>query len=269
MITNISRFVLVNESSAAVVRRTREMSMEEAVDTYMANCADFPIRDTVHDGLYRGLNRMPDTFRCGVIDPSATARNSKDNTNHYNLILANSPDWADYPDRLRSVIFTNSIDIAGDYGDVYYMVPFDDAKLAVAPFTDIWDCFPGIVAVTGFTFNGLNALFKDAGVPDDSWESMKGAMDRKYEEWKTNPRPEHMLFNKLFTRCSTEDISWDEVLGLLMRPADRNFYTTYDRARVMRADHNEVWTDGKCLLVARKAMVEFRTEVLRRLEERA
>lgn len=268
MITNHKRFALVRENAAAFTRRSSPLEYEDLVTTYMNHCRDFPIAKTEDYGFYRGLDVPP--FEYGVIDPKLRRRKSKENSDHYNLLLANNPAWSAYPDRLESVVFTNDDTVASDYGWLYYVIPFDDARIAVAPKSDIWDCFPGWSVVLGFTFEGFNETMSLADVPDDSWEEMKAHVDQLQGFYERDGAAglvgyEHLV--KMFKYASTERISWLDLVYRMMDPVDRHFKIAKNPSEVLNHDVNELWTDGKCLLVKNVHMKRFRADILQKLQE--
>jgi hypothetical protein len=96
--------------------------------------------------LYRGVDDMElqNLKYCAYVDSSKTERRSQNTSNHYTAIFDNHPEMTNFPKRSRSFIGSTSQSTAlmgyadGHIDFLFVMIPFDDAKIGVAPKADIW-----------------------------------------------------------------------------------------------------------------------------------
>jgi len=95
--------------------------------------------------IYRGVNENNEFI---YVSPSKFTRVSANTDNYYTLINDNSPAWAKYPKRSKSIICTTDDIIAEQYGVLYTVFPFDGAKIGVCSSYDYWFSFPFLKKVT-------------------------------------------------------------------------------------------------------------------------
>jgi len=98
--------------------------------------------------IYRGINNYNNYL---YIQPSKSTRVSLNTENYYTLINDNSPSWEKYPKRSKSVICTTDLYRADNYGDIYIVFPFDNAKIGVCSNVDYWWSFPFLKKVTSIS----------------------------------------------------------------------------------------------------------------------
>lgn len=77
------------------------------------------------------------------MNPSEFSRGSIEQENIHTLIMDTFPSWKGWPKYSGSVICTTSTNYASFYGNLYEVIPFDNAVLAVTPKIDIWNSFGG------------------------------------------------------------------------------------------------------------------------------
>jgi hypothetical protein len=75
------------------------------------------------------------------IQPYKFQRESRNTSNHYSLLIDNSPEWTKYPKRSKSVICTLDHNTASHYGTAYRMFPVDGSRIGVCPSQDFWGSF--------------------------------------------------------------------------------------------------------------------------------
>lgn len=86
--------------------------------------------------IFKGMRANGDLY---LTNPAKIERISRNTTNYYTMILSNLPSWKEYPKRNRSIICTNCTDKAKIYGNIYLVIPFDNANFGICPKKDIWD----------------------------------------------------------------------------------------------------------------------------------
>ena len=90
--------ILKNEYLYAATK----LSIEDAVEHCIMYCQDFINNPKVIDRYLSDTD--PDKNVCFISDP--IKRRSRDNGNHYTLLMDNSPYWKGYPKRSESFICT-------------------------------------------------------------------------------------------------------------------------------------------------------------------
>ncbi len=118
--------------------RTNEISMDEAVDMYLSNCQDWHISGD-SKMLFRGSDTSATIFHSHAGSESHERRYSANNSNVYNSLLPHITSWDKAPSRDRSFIMSTSEEDAGNFGDLYIMIPFNGSKIAECPENDMWN----------------------------------------------------------------------------------------------------------------------------------
>ena len=122
--------------------------------------------------LWRGMKNH--TEEIIVIDPSTGERQSQNTSNHYTQLIDNSPYYAGWPKRSKSLVCSSGFTYASAFmpsssvfddgpvtGGTYAIFPFDGVKIAVCPRKDLWDtpvALPRIGADYGTAFNPFDNL---------------------------------------------------------------------------------------------------------------
>ena len=112
-------------------RAMKKMSLEETADFIVENCQEYlktPAK------IMRGIDDNYDYFYSVPVK-----RYSRDNSNHYSMIMDNAVQWKDYPKRTKSFICSTNEVILGVYE--YYVIPLDGAKFGIAQTYDIFWAF--------------------------------------------------------------------------------------------------------------------------------
>ena len=217
------------------------------------------------DSLMRGMKMKGDYYH---IDPKSSTRVSQNTVNYYTLILDSHPKWTKYPKRSKSLICTNVKRKALNYGTVYRVFPYDNSNMGMASMPDIWDSFEVFpsylkLGMLNYALQELLSIFN----LDDEFQTMKhfeeelDRLERELEDiemedmvWRddnydlANDLSDNGLFE--FWRRSNEKPFYDWFMGLF-DPKKNNFMVTKDITKVVNpaVSGNEVWTDGKCLMV--------------------
>lgn len=135
------KFFLIEEVYKKPSRLT-ELSKEEAIKLIKENCKKFL---TYKTNIFRGSKS---TIEYGVSDSNSLEHQPrvsyKQKTNIYTQWMDNRPEWQDFPKRSKSFVCTNSFYVAGDYGNVSAVFPYDDALIAGTPGDDIWFAFENV-----------------------------------------------------------------------------------------------------------------------------
>jgi len=72
-------------------------------------------------------------------DTTRSERQSSNTSNHYTLLIDNSPYFVGWPKRSKSLICSTDPHYANSYGTLYAIFPADGTNIAVCPKQDIWE----------------------------------------------------------------------------------------------------------------------------------
>lgn len=140
-------FESVGESPLGNDRRIKEIESGKLISNIEKYCSK-SILNFVKAPIYRGVDfGYADKILIG--DTSKGAPGNSEHTgefteNYYPLWIDNSPAWAEFPKRNRSFFCTTNKDLAEDYGELFYVVPFDSALMGICPAADIWYSFSAV-----------------------------------------------------------------------------------------------------------------------------
>lgn len=117
---------------------TRSISLteQEVVQLIKEKCTE-ALKGTP---IYRGSKSKVPFVKLSTED--AQPRLSANTHSYGNLLIDNLPEWVNYPKRSKSVICTNSYNVASWYGsDIYQVFPVNGTKVGVCPKDDLWFSF--------------------------------------------------------------------------------------------------------------------------------
>jgi len=140
--------------------RTTSISEEQFNQLLNKNCSHF-INNK--NEIYRGLWFNDDY---GYINPLNYNRKSANTSNYYTILFDEIlPSWKNMPKRSKSVICSTSFTEARAYGIVYRVYPFNDSKIGITSYQDIWWSMQG----NGFPHNldGLNSALINLSIVFD------------------------------------------------------------------------------------------------------
>ena len=141
-------------------QRTQKVSEEDFVYLLEQNCKNsiYKINSTP---LYRGVDKQ---LQLQIGDTNIGApRKSANTKNYYTLWVDNSPMWKDFPKRSRSFICTTDKEYASSFGEIYLVIPFDNAQIGICPSGDFWFSFEGTSDLSrlNITIDGIFTAFLD------------------------------------------------------------------------------------------------------------
>ena len=200
--------------------------------------------------LYRGINLKPSVSYC-LIDPNITPRSSAMGAkNYYTVLMDNLPSWAGYPKRSRSLICSSSHGKAGNFGDVYLVLPFNGANLGVFWHDDIW-----AAKVAGQRMVTLNSFYARYGVFDESYEKLLITMlvklpNMAQAEYSSNYNGpfDAIWFNGINQVKTVQDL--EHLLDEMYNPKKCNFSKiSINRLPDSNTKPVEIWTDSKAILI--------------------
>jgi len=265
----LSRYILEDSQWTEYKEpRSKTITLKEAVDFAVKRCTDAfngtIIQRNVH-GAYRDAYRFTDPMMGG-------ARVSRNTANYYTLIIDNSPRWAKYPDRSRSLICA-----IGNRKGAFYVFPENGSRIGVCPYWDFWGGFyrvRSIVDLDSFNRTLENLACKtigECGRFDGSLESIKTVFkkidDEKMRNYtgfteKTLRLYQDMEHIWMKPYIANQDKKLYEFVEETLDPDINDFEVVKAGAKLTGS--KEVWTDGKSILVREPFLKDFLNEVFKR-----
>jgi hypothetical protein len=234
------------------------LTIEECVEYIINNCNEFINRPVY---ITRYLNKMiGDETVPFFSDP--IDRISRDNSNHYTLLIDNSDAWKNYPKRGKSFISTLQNGEFLDYNppildNRYLVIPNDYSKWGICPTDDIFTSFKTLKIYGIYSykiFEELNIFSKYlglGGIRDSNIDDMKSDILKLQKYINNNPI---LLKNRnynIIILMLLKNYGHDIWCGLidLFDPSNNNF--KLEKYTSLNYDNNshEVWTDSTCLFI--------------------
>jgi len=245
------------------------LNIDECVDYVINNCTEFidnPIYITRYLNKMMGDETVP--FYSDPID-----RVSRDNTNHYTLLIDNSDAWKEYPKRGKSFISTLQNTKFSDYnysllGTRYLVIPRDNSKWGICPTEDIFTSFKSLKKYGGYTyqvFDDLNIFSKHFGlgiISDSNIDDMKSDILKLQKYIENNPNELINYANISVHNISSlflENIGGDmwEIISELFDPVNNDFKLVKYTSLYYDNKEHEVWTDSQCIFIPIKDLKIF------------
>lgn len=195
--------------------RVSQISVADAIATIKRECSksiecwnDTPLyRGGDFDGLTNGVG-----FGKSI---ASTPRKSANTANYYTWWVDNSEAWADYPKRSQSFIGSSSRHVSSGYGEVAFMIPFDNAKIGVCPRNDFWVSFrlpemENLNTLNSFCTRAIRILKGDPSYEVRSYAEMKKIFDATFDDLVDAAQEQ---INVDLTGLSAEDASYRKKLA--------------------------------------------------------
>lgn len=195
--------------------------------------------------IYRG--RMYDNKPYLLIDPSLNKRPKSLETNWINNVIEASPYWKKYPNRMFSLMAATSKGVAGGYGTLYRVLPFDNAKIAICTHSDIWTTFSGNLNILSIDEMLLKCGYRGNG---DFKKSMdKVGKSKVFKDYIENGIHDKTTL-KLIELIKENGSLYKALIDLLGSP--ENIDMSLKSIKSALPFGKEVWTNSKCLLIMEK-----------------
>jgi hypothetical protein len=223
------------------------LSKEDFLELKMTYCKDWNKDDTK---IFKGIDTILSEYN--YINPTIIERKSANTSNISTLLFDNSPYNINYPKRSKSLICTSNYNRATLYGDVYRVIPFDGAKIAVCPDYDFWYSFRKIAEYGNIDdFNDLiSSSYSNCWTPLEPAKFLHDINDKNYDifiKQLQNLCDKLKIINTY--NLPTEINDYFKLFDAKLN--DINLYD-YKKYAKMDLENNEVWTDSKCLLYRNK-----------------
>ena len=236
------------------------------------------------DAVYRGVIMEAHEGR-SWINPRASARVSRNTSNLYTMFVDSDARWADYPDRSKSLICTNSLNIARNYGRPHVVLLANHSRIGVCSDSDWWSSFDYLMSelkkyknTSIYDMSDLNTVLEkahrivtgrdinlsDAAALRSDLNTM-GMILREHDlsEWSTLGRSEQYVMQQsgLFKLFLSQDLSMTELLSQLLNPSINEFSHTTVEAYHQLQSQRELWSDGTALMLDKAAVAELKRDL--------
>jgi len=242
----MSRFMqYINEG------RTKIITKDSAIYYIRKKCfKNFKMLTLSPNKIFRGVSSFDDDY--GMINTNkGSPRKSANTFNYMTLLMDNLPSWNGYPLRSQSVICSNEKNTANSYGNSYTIIPFDNSKVGICPYEDVWLSFKFLDDL-GYTYtvddfnDHLMYLFEyyKINVDDSKYESLKNGLIELKKLFDKNKLNElDPSFYELF-----EDKDIIDNFNKYFGPSYNGFSKGIENVDKLRS-FNEIWIQGECILI--------------------
>lgn len=242
--------------------RSQNVELSEVIKFYKERCTQYNPKLNI---IYRGVRDDKELYNSyAIVKPSEHERSAGYSNTTYVNIIDNLESWSDYPKRTKSIICSTDRGVSKCYGEVYVVIPTDNAHFGVCPYYDFQQCFKKFSSKFGIGIYRINELLgnRESGY---SFEEFKYAMksgDFNQVELSFDYR-QYMSENKL----SGIDVM-NEMFEMLS--PNVNEFRTFDYDgktdisnldKIQFLDSNEVWTSDDCILIKAMYYRQFLREI--------
>jgi len=263
------------------IKNMNIMTLDECVKYVIENCNEFidnPIK------LVRNIYNSISYFQSEPVQ-----RISRDNPNHYTLLIDNSEDWKEFPKRSKCfccTLLTEQSIISNFHR--YLVIPNDNSKWGVCPNDDLFYSFDKLNYYASniknffLILNNISIKFELGGISDDNITDMKNDILKLQTKIFTKYDKESFIsdINKeypgfcamLENQYSDEPFNfiidyWDknlfDTITDLISPTENNIKLQYYTDLKSTSHNFEVWTDSPCVFIN----FDHIEEVLKKLRE--
>jgi len=222
--------------------------------------------------LFKGItsdSAISDYLLTDLENFSRPSKTAKKNGNLYNLLLNNLDNWKKYPLREKSIILTDSQNIAKSfsttvdekYGKTFYVFPRQNSSIVLSPNDDIWYSFR-----RGLTEIGLRGNDADLILFNDLFYEIFSScnivdFDQNFELFiehlnsliKGEIKPQsHLNFKSqlLYEKLVNLNLDAKELLENVFDPDSNGFeIKQYNKEFALGNRNIEMWTNEQCLLI--------------------
>lgn len=264
-IFNYKKFLLYesDKNSEQIQKTSISIDKQSLLNDIDNNCKSYDFNNPKMI-IYRGINSSEPYL---MISPSKSERRSSGAgvKNYYTFILDNSKAWSLYPKRSRSVIGIQSEKYASMYGNIYVMLPFDNANFGSCPKEDLVFSFRYLKErkFDAIDFNDLLGNFYESiykkSLDNTSWQGLKNDLqkfDDKSEQDMIKKKLDKIkvffmkeLWNN-FIYQNKQNLSFIDYIGnIIFNPIQNGFKNFIWDKNTKIIPNKEVWTDSNVFLI--------------------
>ena len=228
--------------------RTKSSNLTDVLDIAHFNCKNYMkmLINSKKYSIYRGVESFGDYY--GYIDSNkGRGRKSAYTRNYTTLLIDNLPSWKGWPKRSKGIVCSTDRDYAYDYGDIYYVIPFDNALVGVAPKEDIFVSFKFLKGEVVRQFNTwLFRLFELFEIKEPkTYNDLKKAFKHMYNTVHDDMESWKQFKPAIFKYNIFDSKDYMNRLDNLLNPNKNGFKMGVKNIKPNR----EVWIQGECLMV--------------------
>jgi hypothetical protein len=268
----LARFLLVERNTTGYDEpRSKTVGWKWAVNYVLKNCHHSLKGTTLKRDIdvgWRDETRFTDPKK-------GKPRISRNTSNHYTLIVDNSPKWKRYPPRSQSIICSTR-------SGMFYVFPENKSRIGVCPSYDFWPSFTGsgIWDMDGFNISLSELAYHSIGKEgpwDRSYDEVIGVFadidaekmrdpDAFVEKMKKQSSRHGSFMSDssnefLFQYIRDSSARLYPYIENLLDPNKNGFKIKFPGSNI--PGEKEVWTDGKAILVNHRFMETFMNEISR------
>lgn len=239
---NFNTFI-INESI-----KKDTINIDELHNILITKCSNFDIKKPFWRGNSNRINN-----NIYIADGSITERKSANTSNHYTVIIDEALRLDDntHPLRSKSIICANYYNKAHaeDYGKLYAVIPFNEAKIGVTASDDIWDTE---IVINDFELMLpiFNRKLRDCNITDKSFNDIvTGIKDAINKDTKDS---DFIRLKQIFENINIKD----ELLNAFS-PNTLGFKFGDGKSVSKLTNAHELWIAGKCVFVEANIWSDF------------
>lgn len=195
--------------------------------------------------LYRGMSDGPDYM---ILNGQEGGRKSAHTTNYYTTIIDHLLKDTDYPLRSKSIICTRNRVTAEGYGEVYYIFPLKDVKIASTNHGDIWN-MRFKTPYTNLHMVDFNDYYEECDILSKSYEKI-------IEGIKTDLEYGNKSYGHDVLKATFEEPKHVEKRLKEMYQSIIDQFSLHDTLDEVRGPY-EYWIGGPCLAVKADAYIDL------------
>jgi len=259
--------------------RTQKISLEDAVRIYNEKCSDWDLHSEKQ--IWRGSSTSHKLF---YINPNENEYRKSVNTDGvYQSLLPHLKSWENAPRRDKSLIMSTSDFDAGAYNsDLFLMIPFNNSKIGICPYDDIWKSVDYMKELTKVNYLSweiidydINGFMKN-NAPSNYIVMIDVLYNNPRKDWKyplidiindviqsidNIPRNELILNERDSVLKSWisdyPNLKFSEFITMLFDFDKNGFKITSSRNQENLPRNREVWSDGEFLGIHSNFVNEF------------
>ncbi len=252
--SRLQKYLLVEDNSEEIEHGSNGRSVDITSDKFdellEKNCTHYFERDGTK--LYRGILKTTQG-RFKFIDPSKFTRKSQYTYNWYMLVMELSKKWNKYPKLSNSIIATSSNSDAVTWGDVYEVIPYDNAKLVVTAKEHLWSSFPDHLDVFSHVLRNIFNV-TDVSIETDETSITKFfdacvSVDNKLKKNKSILEgitdDKHNIYHVIIINGLRKGQPLFNILEEILKP---DGVVELNKAGDDLPHKREIWTNSPCLL---------------------
>lgn len=227
------------------------INKEKAIELIKEKCKSFDFNNPI----FRGSAMH--SYQYELIDTTYSHRESANTTNHYTVILDKLLSEQKLPQRSKSIICSNNKKYAKEYGNLYVIIPFDDANIGICPTNDIWD-----ITIDGVdyadTINEINILYHKHHITDFTYDHFIEDLIEYVKDMAEDNETSDLID---FIGNNPNNVESNIRAMYDLKDNGFKFCTGKTYNNVIDDMDHEVWISGKSILLDVDSFEEIKSEI--------